>query len=127
MSAAKLTGRSANKLMKIAAYLLFAIAYAAFLSLGMECLLNLLSISMGIALDGQSLANQYPRFIPFCVVVGFFALVALALLVIMNMKLSEKIHYTQRAWYIQFVLALVVSIPMIKLWEMLFEYMQTVF
>ena len=127
MSAVKLPGRSANKLMKIAAYPLFVIADAAFLSLGMECLLNLLSISMGIALDGKSPANQYPRFIPFCVVVEFLALSALILLVIWNMKVSEKLAYTKRVWCIQSVMAVVLSIPMIKLWEMLLEYMQTVF
>ena len=127
MSAVNLPGQSANKLLKIVAYLLFSIAYASFLSLGMECLLNLLGISMGIALDGKSPANQYPRFIPFCVVVGFLALGALVLLAIWNMKVSEKLDYTKRVWCIQSVLAVAVSIPMIKLWEMLFEYMQTVF
>ena len=127
MFALKNSSQSAKKPIKIVAYLLFVIAYAAFLSIGMECLLNLLGISMGIALDGNSVVNQYPRFIPFCVVVGFLALVALVLLVILNIKASEKLDYTKRVWYIQSIFAFVISIPMIKLWEMLFEYIQKVF
>lgn len=127
MSALKLPSQSAKKLIQIVAYLLFIIVYAAFLSIGMECLLNLLGIFMGISLDGKSPANQYPRFIPFCVVVGFLALVALVLLVILNIKVSERLDYTKRVWCIQSILAFFVSIPMIKLWEMLFEYMQKAF
>ncbi len=127
MSALKLPSRSAKKRIQIAASLLFIIAYASFLSVGMECLLHLLSISMGIALDGKSPASQYPRFFPFCVVVGFLALVALVLLVILNVKMAERLEYTKRVWCIQSVLAFAVSIPMIKLWELLFEYLQKVF
>ncbi len=127
MSVVKLPGQSAKKLIKIVACLLLIIAYAVFLSIGTECLLSLLSIYMSISLDGESVANQYPRFIPFCVVVGFLALVALVLLVILTIKVSEKLDYTKRVWYIQSIFAFVVSIPMIKLWEMLFEYMQKAF
>ncbi len=127
MSALKLPSQSTKKLIKIMAYLFFIIAYAAFLSIGLECLLNILGISMGISLDCKSPANQYPRFFPFCVIVGLLALVALVLLVILNIKVSERLNYTQRLWFIQSMLAFVVSIPMIKLWEMLFEYMQKVF
>ena len=126
MSALKFPSQSMKKTIKIVAYFLFVIAYASALSIGMECLLNLFGISMGIALDSNTV-NQYPRFIPFCVVVGFLALVSLLLIVILNIKVSEKLRYTKRSWFIQSVLAFVVSIPMIKLWEMLFEYMQKVF
>jgi len=127
MFALKNASQSAKKTIQTVAYLLFIIAYAAFLSIGMECLLILLGISMGIALDGTSWAHQYPRLIPFCLVVGFLALVALIFLVILNIKASEKLDYTKRIWYIQSILAFVVSLPVIKLWEMLFEYMQKVF
>ncbi len=117
--------QSAKKPIKIVAYLLFIIAYAVFLSIGMECLLNLLSISIGLSLDGPP--NPYPRFIPFCFVVGSFALVALVLLVILNIKESERLDYTKRVWCIQSTVAFVISLPMIKLWEMLFDYLHKVF
>ena len=127
MSALKTSEQSAKKPIKILAYLLFTMAYAAFLSLGMECMLNLLSfiMSMGIPSDGP--ANPFPRFIPFCIVVGFLALVALVLLVILNIKASKKLDYTERVWCIQSILAFVVSLPMIKLWEILFDYLHKVF
>jgi hypothetical protein len=126
MSALISSSQSMKKRIKIVAYFLFIIAYASALSIGMECLLNLFGISMGIALDSNTV-NQYPRFIPFCVAVGFLALITLALLFILNIKVSEKLDYTKRALYIQPIFAFVVSIPMIKLWEMLFEYMQKIF
>ena len=115
MSALISSSQSMKKRIKIVAYFLFIIAYASALSIGMECLLNLFGISMGIALDSNTV-NQYPRFIPFCVAVGFLALITLALLVILNIKVSEKLDYTKRALYIQPIFAFVVSIPMIKLW-----------
>lgn len=127
MSAVKLTSQSAKKFIKIVAYFLFIIAYAVFLGLFMECLLVLLSMCMDVSLDGGSVVDQFPRFIPFCVVVEFLALVALVLLAILNIKASERLDYTKRICLVQTILAFVVSIPMIKLWEMLFDYMQKVF
>jgi len=112
---------------KIPVFFLFIIIFAALLSLGMECLLILLCISMGIALDSSAPVNQYPRFLPFCIIVGFLVLVSLVLLVFVNIKVSKKINYTKRTWWVQSVLAFFVSIPMIKLWEMLFDSMQKMF
>ena len=40
--------------------IIFAIVYAIFLSLGLECLLNLLGVSMAISLDGPPVTKQYP-------------------------------------------------------------------
>jgi hypothetical protein len=109
---------------KILLALAFAVAYAIFLGLGLECLLNLFGISMGIALDGSSVAEQYPRFIPFCLTVGFFALAALIGIFILNFKSSEKYEFTKKIWYVQMLIAVAVSVPMIKPWEMLFDFLQ---
>lgn len=105
----------------------FIIAYAAFLSLGMECLLNLLSVFMAVALDGGAVTKQYPRFIPFCIIVGILALVALAAVFVMNLKASDKFGFTKRLWWMQMIIAAVVSVPMIKLWETLFDFLQKTF
>ena len=94
---------------------------AAFLSLGMECLLNLLGLAMAISLDSSP---QYPRFIPFCIVCGMVALLGLIAMLILNIKLSEKHEFTKSVWIFEYVVAFVVSVPMIKLWEMLFEFLQ---
>ena len=60
----------------------FTSGNAVFLSLGMTCLLNLLSISVGISLDSKV---QYPRLIPFCMILGIVALVLVVLVVIIIM------------------------------------------
>ena len=112
---------------KILLALAFAVAYAIFLGLGLECLLNLFGISMGIALDGSSVAKQYPRFIPFCLIVVFLALAALIGIFILNFKSSEKYEFTKKIWWSQMIIAFAISIPMIKLWEMLFDFLQKYF
>ena len=103
---------------------IFILANATFLSLGSTCLLNLLGVSMAISLDGKSVAEQYPRFIPFCIILGIVALLGVVFLLLGNIKISEKLKFTKWIWYIQYIFALVLSIPMIKLWEILFEFLQ---
>ena len=103
---------------------IFILANSAFLSLGSTCLLNLLVFSMAISLDGKSVAEQYPRFIPFCIILGIVALLGVVFLLLGNIKISEKLKFTKWIWYIQYIFALVLSIPMIKLWAFLFEFLQ---
>ena len=97
------------------------LANAAFLSLGLECLLNLLGLAMAISVDSSA---QYPRFIPFCIVCGIVALLGLIAMLILNIKLSEKLNFTKTIWILEYAFALILSIPMIKLWEILFEFLQ---
>ena len=105
----------------------FVTAYAIFLSIGLECLLNLLGLSMAISLDGAAVTKQYPRFIPFCMVVGLGALILLIATFILNLKISEKNGSTKKIWRMQAIIALVISFPMLKLWELLFEFLQKTF
>ncbi len=100
----------------------FTVAYAALISLGAECLLNLMGVIMASAIDSNVL-DKYPRFIPFCIAVGLLALVALIVLFVFNLILSEKLCFAKAAWVIQIICALAVSIPLIKPWEMLFDYL----
>lgn len=102
----------------------FAIAYAIPLSICFECLLNLLGVAMAISLDGSAVSEQYPRFIPFCLIVVIFALASIVAIFILNLKASEKIVFTKSLWITEMIIAFVISIPMIKLWEMLFEFLQ---
>jgi hypothetical protein len=99
----------------------FTLGNATFLSLGMTCLLDLLSISVGISLDSEI---EYPRFIPFCIILGIVALLGVGFLLFGNIKISEKIIFTKWIWYFQYIFAFVLSIPMIKLWQMLFDFLQ---
>ena len=107
--------------------IIFVIAYAIFFSIGLECLLNLLGFSMAISLDGPPVTKQYPRFIPFCSIVGIFALASIIVTFILNLKASEKLGFTKKIWWMEIVIAFVISIPMIKPWEMLFEFLQKTF
>ena len=109
---------------KVILAITFALAFAILFSLCFECLLNLLGISMAIALDGS---GHYPRFIPFCLIVGTIALAAVIVTFILNLKASEKIAFTKPLWITEIMIAFVISIPMIKPWEMLFEFLQQTF
>ena len=109
--------------MKKTAYMILPfsiLANAILLSLGMECLLNLLEFAMAISLDSTP---SYPRFIPFCVVLGIVALLGLVAILILNVKNSEKLKFTKLVWLWEYILAFVLSIPMLKLWEMLFDFL----
>ena len=102
----------------------FSIGYALVWSLGIECLLNLMGMAMAISPDSASVTEQLPRLIPFCVIVGVLALAALVSILILNLKVSEKYSFTKEIWWTQMVIAFIISIPMIKPWEMLFDLWQ---
>ena len=76
---------------------------------------------MAISLDS---VVKYPRFLPFCIVLGIVALLGLVVMFVLNIKVSEKLNFTKTIWISEYALALVLSIPMIKVWEMLFEFLQ---
>lgn len=108
-------------------YSLFTAFYACFFSLGVACLLQLFGVALGVALDGQTVIQQYPRLIPFCLIVGFICLIALIALAFLNAKFSKKLNYTRRVWIIQFVCAFVASLPFIKVWAITFEFLRKLF
>ena len=105
-------------------YFLFTLFYAGFFSLGMMCLLNLLAEAFGSALPNESAIDEFPKFILFYILVGLFSLVALVFLAILNIKFSDKLNYGKRTWIIQSICAFVLSIPLLKVWELLFDFLQ---
>lgn len=112
---------------KLLLALVFTMTYAISLSIGFECLLNLLGVTMAISLDGSSVTEQYPRFIPFCLIVGIIALTVIIVTFILNLKASEKFAFTKRLWMSEIIIAFVISIPMINPWGMVFEFLQGIF
>ena len=104
----------------------FAAAYALFFSLGLTCLLNLAGMMFASAID-TGVVDEYPRFIPFCCVIGFLALVALVVCFVLNKKIASKSVFTGKAWAIQFICAFAASIPMVALWDILFNFLQKAF
>ena len=108
-------------------YSLFTAFYTAFFSLGLACLLQLLGVALGVAIDGSAVIRQYPRLIPFCLIVGTICLVALIALAFLNAKFSKKLDYTRNVWIIQSVCAFVASLPLIKVWAITFEFLRKLF
>ena len=115
-----------NKFVNITFYSLFTLAYSFFLSLGLTCLLNLLGIAFSLSLD-KGAALSYPRFIPFCLVTGFFCIAFIVILVIFNVKFSKKLRYTNFVWFFQFISAFAISFFAMKPWEIFFDYLQKTF
>jgi len=113
--------------MKKLIYAFIIFTYATFLGLGETCLLTLVGITFGVSLDGGSVLAEYPRFIPFCVCAGFCALIFISVLVFLNVRWSKKLGYTKKMWTVQWIFASGISIPMIKLWEIFFGYLQKIF
>ena len=105
----------------------FAVVFAIFLSLGLECMLNLFGLAMAVSLDSSSVTAQYPRFLPFCLTLGILALVAIIVTFVLNLKASEKLAFTKRIWVTEAMITGVISIPMIKPWEMMLEFLQKTF
>ena len=101
--------------------ILFTAVYAVILGLGFYCFLNVLLLGM---LGGT---NDYPRFVPFCIIVGYAALAALIAVFIINLKLSKKINFTKWTWVIQTVCAVILSVPTLWLWALLFNFLQKTF
>ena len=114
-----LISKGGGDMKKVTYIILSILANAALFSLGIECLLNLLSLSMAISLDS---VVKYPRFIPFCIVLGIVALLGLIAMLILNIKASEKLGFTKTIWIFEYVFALVLSLPLMNLWEMLFDF-----
>ena len=110
----------------IALFIPFTPSYAALLGLGFECLLCVMSLAMGAAIDAD-VVSQYPRFLPFCMTAGTFALLALIALIILNFVLRDKLQLNKPVWGVQAVCALMLSLPMLKAWEMIFAYLRQAF
>ena len=104
----------------------FAVTYAFFFSLGSICLLNLAGIMLASAIDG-GVINEYPRFIPFCYLIGFVALIALVVCFILNKKHALNLRFTGKVWAIELISAFAASIPMMALWDLLFDFLQKTF
>ena len=96
---------------------------AVLLGLGMACLLNLFGFVMALSLDSTP---RYPRFGPFCLLVGVAALLGLVLVFLWNVKNAERLELTKRIWFVQYFGAFVLSVPMLGVWERVFDLLQKI-
>lgn len=116
-----------KKYIKIITPIIFTLLYGTLLSLGVMCFLTRLSFSFAVSPDPQSPTDQYPRFFLFISIAGFLALVAIVCLLLLNLKIAEKLDYLDVTWILQLIGAIVISIPMMKVWEMFFDFLQATF
>ena len=84
--------------------------------------------SAHVSLDSDlTVMGEHRGFLLFCIVLGLLATAAIIALLVFNIKTAEKFDYSKKTWYVQMISALVISLPMLKIWEMLFEYLQKTF
>ena len=117
------------KIIRFTASALVAFLFATALALGIRCLLDLLSISFGASPDAGAspLQSSYPRFVPFCRITGVASLVAATLLVVLNVKIDPKLEYTDKTWKFQAIAAAAMLLPLVKFWEIAFDFLQKTF
>ena len=115
-----------GKLIAVSSF--FTAFYSTILSLGIECTLCLMGLFLVVTWDGAKAGfEELPRFTAFCLIVGFFSLILLFISLIFNIFISEHLGYTKKMWYIQSILAIVISIPMIGAWEWIFDFLLLTF
>ena len=102
----------------------FALAYAVFLSMGLACLYGVAGTCMTV---GPDPSLEYPRFVPFCLVVGGISLAVFAGLLLLNRLTAEDVGYTGKAWVMQFFAVLVLSFPMTMLFGWLLRWLSHIF
>ena len=108
------------------AYLLFTFGYIAFLSLGMACF----KLSFGYGMATSPDANEdpsYPYFLPFCVIVGLVATVALLALLFVNWMVVEDYGYTKGGCGLQAIIVFVLSFCLAHPWVMFLEFLHQIF
>lgn len=105
---------------------LFILANTVVLSLGLECLLCFPGSTVAVTVYDRS-HLLFPRFFLFCIVLGIICLLALIALFILNFKAYVKYNFNPSLWVFEYIISFVLSLPMIKLWEMLFVFLHEVF
>lgn len=103
--------------------IIFTFGHAALISLGATCALN----AVGIVFTPFGSTGSYPRYLPFCVIVGLLAFVGWALLTFRNARYFLN-HDTHLRWKIalEVALTLLLTIPGMWLWDNLFTWLQRV-
>ena len=103
--------------------ILYTLGHAALISLGAVCFLN----AVGIVFTPFGSSGQYPRFLPFCVIVGILAFAAWVILFVLNARHLLN-HDTHLRWKIalEVALTLLLTLPGMWLWENLLSWLQKI-
>ena len=103
--------------------IMFTLGHAALISLGAVCFLNVAAI----VLTPFGSTGSYPRFLPFCVIVGLTALFAWMYLLFRNARYFLN-YDTHLRWKIalEVALTLLLTLPGMWLWDKFFTWLQRV-
>ncbi len=103
----------------------FSVSYVLVISMGITCFLNVVGAVLASYAFNEAISAQYPRFIPFCIIAGICALIALIAFFRIDIKLSKKFNFTKKLRFVQIPAVLILSIPLTAVWETLFDHLQT--
>ena len=103
--------------------LLYSLGHAAVISLGAVCFLNVAAI----VLTPFGSTGSYPRFLPFCVIVGILAFAAWVILFVLNARhlLNHDTHL-RRKIALEVALTPLLTLPGMWLWENLLAWLQKI-
>lgn len=103
--------------------ILYPLGHAAVISLGAVCFLNVAAIT----LSPFGSTGSYPRFLPFCVIVGILAFAAWVILLTLNARclLNRDTHLRWKI-ALEVTLTLLLTLPGMWLWENLLSWLQRV-
>ena len=112
-----------RKIKSLFPIIMFTFGHAALISLGATCALN----AVGIVFTPFGSTGSYPRFLPFCVIVGILAFAAWVILSIRNARyfLNHDTHL-RRKIALEVVLTVFLTLPGMWLWDNLFHWLQQV-
>ena len=103
--------------------ILYTLGHATLVSLGAVCFLNVAAIT----LSPFGSTGSYPRFLPFCVIVGILAFAAWVILFVLNARhlLNHDTHL-RRKIALEVALTLILTLPGMWLWENLLSWLQKI-
>lgn len=105
----------------------FTLLYACFLSLGLECFLVLLEEYLARCFfGGKPMLEEYPRLVPFCLIVGLVALLSIFILIGLNIFATIKLKIPQTLWIVEVICSLLLSLPMLWFWHRIIEYLRII-
>ena len=103
--------------------IMFTFGHAALISLGGTCALH----AVAIVFNPFGSSGQYPRFLPFCVIVGLTAFLVWIYLIFQNARHLLD-HDAHLRWKIaaEVILTILLTLPGMWLWDTLFRWLQKI-
>lgn len=105
----------------------FSLLYTVFFSLGVMCFCGAMMLSVSSSMDHVNPWNAHPYFMPFCVITGQIALAVLIVGFIVNIILSRKSGMTFKSWLFEFLCPIVLMLPMMLVWTLVFGVLRKIF